>query len=63
MSHKKRREDKTKEENMDLGYYENRVNSLKKTVKQLHKIKKKKKEVRELEKRKRKIFKKIKKHR
>ncbi|MCI1944942.1 hypothetical protein [Clostridium luticellarii] len=42
--------------NNDLGYYENRAESLKKTVKQLEKMHKKKKEVMKLEKKRRHIL-------
>lgn len=62
MSHKRKSENKEQIENKDLGYYENRVNSLKKTVKQLEKIKRRKKQEAELERKKRKILRKIKKH-
>ncbi|MBA5851449.1 hypothetical protein H2684_09035 [Clostridium sp. cel8] len=61
MSHKKKSKSKEEIENQDLGYYENKVNSLKKTVKQLEKIKKRRKEVQELERKKRRIMKKMKK--
>lgn len=62
MSHKRRSEDREQIENKDLGYYENKVNSLKKTVKQLEKIKRRKKQTVELERKKRKILRKMKKH-
>ncbi|WP_446898271.1 hypothetical protein ACSVC9_15345 [Clostridium sp. LBM24168] len=62
MSHKKRSENKEQIENKDLGYYENKVNSLKKTVKQLEKIKRRKKQEAELEKKKRRILRKMRKH-
>lgn len=62
MSHKKRYEDREQDENKDLGYYENKVNSLKKTVKQLDKMKRRKKQAAELERKKRKILKKMKRH-
>ncbi|MCH3965328.1 MAG: hypothetical protein LKE46_13795 [Clostridium sp.] len=62
MSHKRKSEDRDQIENKDLGYYENRVTSLKKTVKQLEKIKRRKKQEAELERKRRKILRKIKKH-
>lgn len=62
MSHKKSHNRNTDElENKDLGYYENKVDSLKKTVKQLEKMNKRKKEVMKLEKKKRKMLKEMKK--
>ncbi|MBP2032352.1 uncharacterized membrane protein YgaE (UPF0421/DUF939 family) [Clostridium algifaecis] len=62
MSHKKENEYKGQDEDRDFTYYENRANSLKKTVKQLEKIKRMKKHVNELERKKKKILKKMKKH-
>lgn len=62
MSHKKENRYKEQAENKDFAYYENRANSLKKTVKQLEKIKKAKKHVNELEKKRKKVLKKMKKH-
>ncbi len=42
MSHKRRYKDRKEDENNDLEYYDNKVNSLKKTVKQMDKIKRRK---------------------
>ncbi|MFL0195589.1 hypothetical protein ACJDU8_08435 [Clostridium sp. WILCCON 0269] len=62
MSHKKSRNKSEEEmENKDLGYYENKAESLKKTVKHLEKINKRKKEVMKLEKKKRRMVKEMKK--
>ena len=62
MSHKRSHSRRTEEaENNDLGYYENKAESLKKTVKQLEKMHKKKKEVMKLEKKKKHILKEMKK--
>ncbi|MBR9648847.1 hypothetical protein [Clostridium tyrobutyricum] len=62
MSHKRRYKDRKEDENNDLEYYDNKVNSLKKTVKQMYKIKRRKKEISELERKRRKILKKMDKH-
>ncbi|HBC97604.1 MAG TPA: hypothetical protein DC034_12520 [Clostridium sp.] len=57
MSHKRSHSQKTERvQDNDPGYYENKAESLKKTVKQLEKMHKKKKEVMKLEKRKRHIL-------
>ncbi|MEY7999348.1 hypothetical protein AB8U03_03900 [Clostridium sp. Mt-5] len=62
MSHKRSHSQKTGElESTDLGYYENKAESLKKTVKQLEKMNKRKKEVMKLEKKKRRILREMKK--
>ena len=62
MSHKKSHNKNIDEfENNDLGYYESKVDSLKKTVNQLEKMNKRKKEVMKLEKKKRKMLKEMKK--
>lgn len=62
MSHKKsRRKNEEETENKDLGYYDNKVESLKKTVKHLEKINKRKKEVMKLEKKRRRMLKEMKK--
>lgn len=59
----KKRSDKNKQEleSTDISYYENKIESLKKSVKQLEKINKRKKELMKLEKKKKKILKDVKK--
>lgn len=66
MSRKKSHVKNIEEEiqNKDLGYYDNKVESLKKTVKQMEKINKRKKEVMKLEKKRKRMLKEMKrKHR